>query len=94
MKKLQKIIRRRMNISWVSAIRIMQSLKKIETNEKKFQSIYFEYGYLFVKEAFEEMIRSVELLFFLRLNLSVVVLVFDKRVGFRQFLVKGSFEGS
>ena len=37
MKKLQIIIRRRMRISKVTAVRIIQSLKKIEFIEKKFE---------------------------------------------------------
>ena len=39
LQKMQKFIRRRMNISRVLAIRIIQSLEKIEMIAKKFESM-------------------------------------------------------
>ena len=37
---MQKIIRRRMRISRVSAVKIIQSLKKVEIIEKNFERIF------------------------------------------------------
>ena len=85
-----------MNISRVSDIKIIRSSKKIETIEKKLKE-FFENGWLFVKEAFKEMIRFVELLFIFEAKFKcgrIIYWLFDKWVGFRQFLVKESFEGS
>ena len=39
MKKMQKIIRVRMNISKMSDMKIIQDLKKLESIEKSFESI-------------------------------------------------------
>ena len=39
-KKLQKIIKRRMNISRISDTKIIQSLKNFERNEKRFERIF------------------------------------------------------
>ena len=40
MKKLQKIIRRKMNISRTSDMKIKQRLKKFEKIEKRFERIF------------------------------------------------------
>ena len=53
-----------MNNSRVSAIRIIQSLKKNWNDWKKSLKVYLEYGWLFVKETLEEMIRSIEIFFY------------------------------
>ena len=39
-KKLQKIIKRRMNISRISDNKIIQSLKNFERNEKRFERMF------------------------------------------------------
>ena len=52
-----------MNISKMLDIKIIQSLKKIWKDRKKKLKEHFEICWLFEKEAFEEMIRFVELFF-------------------------------
>ena len=65
MKKLQKFIRVRMNISKMLDMKIIQDLKNWK-ELKKVLKVYYEICDLFEKRAFEEIISSSN--FFLRLN--------------------------
>ena len=65
MKKLQKFIRVKMNISKMLDMKIIQDLKNWK-ELKKVLKVYYEICDLFEKRAFEEIISSSN--FFLRLN--------------------------
>ena len=96
--KLQKIIRERMNSSKMSTkMKFKQGLKKLKRIEKSPKE-YFGISQLFEKQALEELITSSNCFFYFSRQISSVVGLFiglfDKRVGFRQFLVKRNSEGS
>ena len=58
MKKLQKIIRVRMNISKRSDVKIIQDLEKKRKELKNDLKVYYEICEIFEKRAFENVISS------------------------------------
>ena len=72
LQKMQKFIRRRMNISRVLAIRIIQSLEKIEMIAKKFESMSLIWLTVCERSIWMNGSFRRRTFYFLRPNLSVV----------------------
>ena len=97
MKKLQKNIRERMNISRILDKKFIQSMKNFERIEKRFERMFW--NFLTVRERSICRNNSFRVFYFIFFKAKFefgryIYWFFDKWVGFWHFLIKENLEGS